>query len=243
MNGTVDVVFQSNGSGRILAEDGMRYDFEKSDHPPGITLRKGMQVEFIPSGTDARSISLGNSQPSVNPTSPQNKSHGSQNNSNLERDLPGSASWIPTNIGFVIFGFIAGFFGSLELLGLGLLINVIYIMNRIHHNFSILHSAGGSHGGGLAIGLLFIPYINLLWAAYLYSKWAKEFNRINQRNNWQFPEMPEWIGPLAGVLFVCQLIFSFAAPELSAILLLGHFVAQVCYGHMSIRRAIAIKDL
>lgn len=242
MNGTVDVVFQSNGSGRIIAEDGMRYDFEKSDCPPGLTLRKGMQVEFIASGTDARSITLGNSQPSVNPTSPQNKSHGSQNNSNLERDLPGSASWIPTNVGLGIFGFIAGFSGSQELLVLVVLINAIYIMNRIHHNFSILHSAGGSHSGGLAIGLLFIPYINVLWAAYLYPKWAKEFNRINQRNNWHFPEMPEWIGPLASALFVFQLIFAFVSLEISGFFMLGHIGAQVCYGHMSIRRAIAIKE-
>lgn len=243
MNGTVDVVFQSNGSGRILAEDGMRYDFEKSDHPPGITLRKGMQVEFIPSGTDARSITLGNSQPSVNPTSPQNKSRGTQNNSNLERDLPGSASWIPMNVGLGLFSIIAGLSESEWLFGLVILVNLIYIMNRIHHNFSILHSAGGSISGGIAIGLLFIPLFNIFWVVRLYYKWPREFNRINQLHNWQYPEMPEWIGHAAGLLFVLQVFAPNVSPEFFGFIMLGQIFAQVCYGHMSIRRAIAIKDL
>lgn len=261
MNGTVDVVFQSNGSGRIIAEDGMRYDFEKSDCPPGLTLRKGMQVEFIASGTDARSITLGNSQPSVNSTGANPKSGDSQNDSNLQRDLPGSGYWLPIFIiGFLVQGFLPDDPPIYSILG-AVILN-IYCFTKVQLVWEKLGKFGNGLSTGSILARTLIPIYNLYGIPNLYYRWATEFNSVNERRNLAMAKMPIGLSLAAGIghLLITGLSSNtflrtleqtaYRDPDAAeamfifiGLMSIAQITLQAAYGHMALKRARMLESI
>ena len=107
MKGTIEESYDSTGAGRIVGEDGLHYDFTKTDFSGSFKAEPGAKVEFEPSGGHATSVSLIESQSSITEDSAQFPSEENQGNS-----LPGSGTWLAVMIPMIILDGVLWFYSA-----------------------------------------------------------------------------------------------------------------------------------
>ncbi|MDC0347318.1 hypothetical protein OAN47_02750 [Planctomycetota bacterium] len=271
MIGVIQVLFPSNGSGRILGEDGQHYDFEKSDYSEISAIYKGLEVNFEPLNSFAKGITVLQNLESKTPVTTKTSAGiptSTTETENFIYRLPGSGKWLWIYLGAYILQVLlitqtVSFDWRNPIYAHLIRILLFYYCYRCtKFTWDQLRSQGGSISTNGIIARILIPIYNLYGIPNLFYRWAKEFNTINQNSNLRMPLMPVGFSVLTGittVLFLLtfnetswNLLISFynQEPELGAIatlvaMLLGlsHIVTLAVYGHMSIRRAIAIKEL
>lgn len=260
MKGTIEDSYEPTGAGRIVGDDGFRYDFEKSDCLGSFESKPGMNVEFEPSGGRATSVRLTDPHVAIsNGTAPASSGEVQRSNK------PGSESWLFVMIPFVIFFRLSSFY--LEeidftfeffwivyvVLNLGV---QFYILNRMIFAWGQVRRFGGEHLSTAGIiARAIIPFYQIYGIPSLYARMTDELNEIHGRLKSGFPKIDKGFAVAAGLLTLAGHLYTNAISDefyveamadpvsfYASFIMIG-MLAQTAFGHMALKRAIYLERM
>ena len=259
MKGTIEDFFDSKGTGQIVGEDGLRYDFTKTDFSGSFKAEPGAKVEFEPSGGHATSVRLIDSQSAITEDSAQFPSEENQGNS-----LPGSGTWLAVMIPMIILDGVLWFYSAkfaedfeyswIVYFGINLVV-VAYIFNRTMFAWEQVGRFGGRSLTAVdVIARAVIPVYQIYGTLSLHMRITDELNQIHDRVGSGAPKIAPWFAVITGILNLGVLFhmlsvndeiirFSFASGEIFGPLMLVQLVTQTAFGHMVLQRAIYLERM
>ena len=260
MKGTIEDSYDSTGAGRIVGEDGLRYDFEKSDCLGSFESKSGMNVEFEPSGGRATSVHLTDPDVSTsNGTAPSSSGEIQRSNK------PGSESWLFVMIPFAVFFRLSSFYFeeinlTLEYFWIVYVVLILgvqfYILNRMIFAWGQVRRFGGEHLSTAGIiARAIIPFYQIYGIPSLYARMTDELNEIHGRLKSGFPKIDKGFAVAAGLLHLAGHLYTNAISDefyfetmadpfsfYASVIMIG-MLAQIAFGHMVLQRAICLERM
>ena len=100
----------------------------------------------------------------------------------------------------------------------------IAMLVLVYKMWAAIQDGPASQTPGQAVGMLFMPFVNLVWQFFTFRGWMKEYNRYLDERNLDLPRMP--VG-LATTMCVFNVLC--AIPILGVLFALVNFVIVICF--------------
>jgi hypothetical protein len=98
----------------------------------------------------------------------------------------------------------------------------VVLLIFVYKIWAAVRAPGVSPSPGLAVGLFFVPLVNIFWMFYVYGRWPKVINEAARQRGIEGVNMPAWLG-----WALCILAFV-PCVSLANLVLLPLYVARGC---------------
>ena len=119
--------------------------------------------------------------------------------------------------------------------GVLMILGSIFLLVFVYRMWKALAACAPRTTPGLAVGLLFVPLLNLYWIFRVFWGWTRDYNRHAREKSAALPRMPEGVALALCIVTIFRALLlksEVLRGQLSAVsfVLIGVFVACACDG-------------